>query len=73
MNLKVSEEELKSALLHKLTRKRKWGRSHTSFENLAKGFPSHYRKEAKKIGKSPFLFGAEAHAIYGWEEAPKAM
>ena len=39
------------ALLRKLVYMDKWGGSHTSFDNLPKGFPKHLRGEVKEIAK----------------------
>jgi len=44
-------DEIKARILHKLTRQRRWGGKHTSFENLQKGFPLHLVKEVKAVGK----------------------
>ncbi len=38
-----SEEEMKADILHKLFRKRKWGASHTSIDNLHKSCPPHLK------------------------------
>lgn len=35
----VSNQEIKAYILKKLTRKGKWGHSHTSFENIRKWIP----------------------------------
>lgn len=51
MNLMVSKDELKAMILHKLARKRKWGESHTAFENVAKGVPSHLKGELKELAE----------------------
>jgi len=45
------DEEIRKSLLRKLVYLRKWGGSHTSFDNLPKGFPSHLRGEVKDIAK----------------------
>ncbi len=47
MNFMVSDNELKAMVLHKLAKKRKWGESHTAFENVAKGVPPHLKGELK--------------------------
>lgn len=47
----VSEDELKAGIIHKLMRRNKWGHSHTSIDNITKGFPSHLGKELKKAAK----------------------
>jgi hypothetical protein len=44
----MDAEEIEARILNKLARHRKWGDSHTSFENLKKGFPSHVGKEVNK-------------------------
>lgn len=47
----MEDEEIKKTLLRKLVYLRKWGGSHTSFDNLPKGFPPHLRGEVKEIAK----------------------
>ncbi|MBU4266396.1 MAG: hypothetical protein L6243_05700 [Candidatus Altiarchaeales archaeon] len=47
----MDSDEIKSRVLHKLARQRRWGGKHTSFENLQKGFPSHLAKDVKVVGK----------------------
>lgn len=47
----VSDDELKAMLLHKLAKKRKWGESHTAFENVAKGVPPHLKGKLKDLTK----------------------
>ncbi len=47
----VSDFELKAMILHKLAKKRKWGESHTAFENVAKGVPSHFRGRLKELAQ----------------------
>lgn len=42
-----SEEEIKGKILHKLTRLGKFKHSHTSIDNLPKGFPKDIRGEIK--------------------------
>ena len=44
-------EQIKRALLRKLLYLGKWGHSHTSFDNLPKGFPKHLRGNVKKVAK----------------------
>ena len=44
-------DKIKATLLFHLRRKRKIGESHTAFETLKKGFPSHLGKDIKKIAK----------------------
>ena len=48
----VSDDELKVLILHKLAKKRKWGESHTAFENIAKGVPAHLKGKLKELGES---------------------
>ncbi|MEA1925195.1 MAG: hypothetical protein U9M95_04935 [Candidatus Altiarchaeota archaeon] len=45
------KEEILSDILLNLARLNKWGNSHTSFDNLSKGFPKHIRGDIKKVGK----------------------
>lgn len=47
----MEKEEIVKALLRKLVYLGKWGGSHTSFDNLPKGFPTHLRGEVKDIAK----------------------
>lgn len=42
-----SDDEIKGKILHKLTRLGKFKHSHTSIDNLQKGFPKHIRGEVK--------------------------
>jgi hypothetical protein len=44
-----SDEELEAMILHKLARRRKWGESHTAFENTAKGVPPHLKGRIKDL------------------------
>jgi hypothetical protein len=44
-----SDDELKAMILHKLARRRKWGESHTAFENVAKGVPPHLKGRYKDL------------------------
>lgn len=46
-----SEEEIKGKILHKLSRLGKFMHSHTSVDNLPKGFPPEIRGEVKKMAK----------------------
>ena len=46
-----SSEEIKGKILHKLTRLGKFKHSHTSIDNLPKGFPSELRGKAKEMVK----------------------
>lgn len=47
----VSDDELKASILHRLAKKRKWGESHTAFENVAKGVPSHLKGKLKDLAE----------------------
>ena len=47
----VSDDELKATILHRLARKRKWGASHTAFENTMKGVPPHLKGKVKEAGE----------------------
>ncbi|MDP3742000.1 MAG: hypothetical protein Q8R15_01660 [Candidatus Micrarchaeota archaeon] len=38
-----NDEQIKADILHKLFRKRKWGASHTSIDNLHKSCPPHLK------------------------------
>ena len=38
-------------VLQKLARRRKWGASHTSFDNLQKSFKKHDKKQIKEAAK----------------------
>ena len=46
-----TEEEIKGKILHKLTRLGKFKHSHTSADNLPKGFPPEIRKKVKEMAK----------------------
>lgn len=46
-----SDEEIKGKILHKLSRLGKFMHSHTSVDNLPKGFPPEIRGEVKKMAK----------------------
>ena len=46
-----SLELAKARLLFKLARRRKWGGSHTAFDNLKKGFKRHEQNLAKKAAE----------------------
>ena len=46
-----SDEEIKGKILHKLTRMGKFHHSHTSIDNLPKGFPPEIRGRVKDMGK----------------------
>ena len=43
------ENQIKGKILHKLSRLGKFHHSHTSIDNLPKGFPSDIRGEVKKM------------------------
>ena len=45
------EDKIKATILYNLRRKRKIGESHTPFDTLKKGFPSHLKKDVNKIAK----------------------
>lgn len=47
----MDELEIKKTVLRKLVYMNKWGGSHTSFDNLPKGFPSHVRGDVKDVAK----------------------
>jgi DNA-binding transcriptional ArsR family regulator len=47
----VSIDELKALVLLKLARRRKWGHSHTSIDNVLKGSPSHLGKHLKEAAE----------------------
>ena len=44
-----SDEEIKGKILHKLTRLGKFKHSHTSIDNLPKGFPSDIKGKVKEM------------------------
>ena len=44
-------EDIRKALIRKLVYMGKWAHSHTSFDNLPKGFPKHLRGEVKKMAE----------------------
>ncbi len=46
-----SEEEIKGKILHKLSRLGKFDHSHTSIDNLPKGFPMDLRGKVKDMAK----------------------
>ena len=66
---KVQAREIKGKILHKLTRLGKFKHSHTSIDNLPKGFPSEIRGRvknmAKELKKEKILFSKPTH--YGEE------
>ena len=45
------KEEIERTILRKLAYMGKWGGSHTSFDNLPKGFPKHLRGDVKVVAK----------------------
>lgn len=47
----VSDDELKAMVLHKLAKRRKWGESHTAFENVAKGVPPHLKGRMQDLAE----------------------
>ena len=46
-----ADEEIKGKILHKLTRLGKFSHSHTSIDNLPKGFPPEIRKRVKDMAR----------------------
>ena len=64
-----TDEQIKGKILHKLTRLGKFSHSHTSIDNLPKGFPPEIRKRVKDMGKElkkeRILFSKPTH--YGEE------
>lgn len=51
MDLSWSDDEIKGKILHKLTRMGKFKASHTSVDNLPKGFPTHLSGRVKELVK----------------------
>ena len=47
----IPDVELKSLILHKLAKKRKWGESHTAFDNIMKGVPSHLKGRLSELAQ----------------------
>ncbi|VVB80791.1 Uncharacterised protein [uncultured archaeon] len=47
----MEKEEIIKSLLRKMVYMGKWGASHTSVDNLPKGFPAHLRGEVKDVAK----------------------
>lgn len=47
----MDDKEIACALVRKLAYMGKWGASHTSFDNLPKGFPGHVRGDVKKVAE----------------------
>lgn len=47
----MNEENIKRGIIRKLFYLGKWGGSHTSFDNLPKGFPKEIGKEVKSVAK----------------------
>jgi len=52
VDLLWTDEEIKGKILHKLTRMGKFKHSHTSLDNLPKGFPKELRGEIKSSVKN---------------------
>lgn len=46
-----TDDEIKGKILHKLTRMGKFKHSHTSIDNLPKGFPTHEAGKVKELIK----------------------
>ena len=46
-----TNEEIKGKILHKMTRMGKFGHSHTSIDNMPKGFPIDIRGRVKDMAK----------------------
>jgi len=46
-----SDDEIKGKILHKLTRLGKFKHSHTSIDNLPKGFPPEIKKRVKNMAR----------------------
>jgi hypothetical protein len=46
-----SDEEIKGKILHKMTRMGKFHHSHTSIDNMQKGFPMEVRGRVKDMSK----------------------
>lgn len=46
-----TDDEIKGKILHKLTRLGKFQHSHTSIDNMQKGFPSNLRDRVKDLVK----------------------
>ena len=73
-----TDEQIKGKVLHKLTRMGKFEHSHTSIDNLPKGFPKDLRgrvkdmvKELKKEGillSKPTSYGEEVSINIGMKE-----
>lgn len=65
----MEKEEITKSLLRKLVYMGKWGKSHTSFDNLPKGFPKHLYSNVKVIAngliKKGILLAKPTH--YGLE------
>lgn len=51
MSNEWTDEEIKGKILHKLARLGKFSHSHTSIDNLPKGFPPDIKKRVKDMGK----------------------
>lgn len=48
--MEITEKMIEADILHKLHRKRKWGASHTAFENIYKSCDKNYIKMYKEAG-----------------------
>jgi len=46
-----TDEQIKGKILHKLTRLGKFSHSHTSIDNLPKGFPQEIKRRVKEMTK----------------------
>ncbi|HUS49972.1 MAG TPA: hypothetical protein VMZ91_07385 [Candidatus Paceibacterota bacterium] len=46
-----TDEQIKGKILHKLTRLGKFSHSHTSIDNLPKGFPPEIKRRVKEMTK----------------------
>lgn len=78
MGRRLSDGEIKGKILHKLTRLGKFNHSHTSIDNLPKGFPKDVggrvkdmSKELKKEGillSKPTSYGEEVSVNSGMRE-----
>ena len=50
-------QKIRFHILNKLHLRRKWGASHTSFDMVSKGLPSHQIGDAKKIANELIIEG----------------
>ncbi len=48
--MEFTDDQLRAYILRKLARFRKWGESHTAFDHIQSGVPSHLRDKAKDEG-----------------------